>query len=138
MSSDFQFYSPAPPKLWREIHLALAEAGQALRPEESPPFALVRRDDEGALIAAASGEIAFSSMHVSHLYVVEQRRGAGLGSSLIRAVETYARARRCERLHLETRSEDALRLYLRLGFEVFGELPRYAGEQSLYFLYKPL
>lgn len=132
------FYSPAPPKLWREIHLALAEAGQAVRPEQSPPFALLQRDDDGALIAAASGEIAFASMHVSHLYVAAARRGAGLGASLLRAVETYARARRCERLHLETRSEDALRLYLRHGFKVFGELPRYAGEQSLYFLNKPL
>lgn len=137
-SDDIQLVAPASAKLWREIHGALVKAGQALGPEDSPPFALVKRDAEGALAAALSGEIAFASLHVSHLFVAERFRGQGLGAHLLRTVETYGRARRCERVHLETRSEDALRFYKREGFTVFGELTRYAGPQSLYFLEKPI
>ncbi|MBX2855327.1 MAG: GNAT family N-acetyltransferase [Rhodobacteraceae bacterium] len=138
MIDDFKLIAPAPPKLWREIHMALAEEGQALRPEESAPFAIIRRDGEGRLTAAASGEISFRSLHISHLFVASPLRRRGVGASLLSAVEAYSRARQCERLHLETRSGDALRFYRRHGFEIFGELPRYAGEQSLYFLQKRL
>lgn len=138
IAGDFDFHAPAPSKLWREIHLALADAGQTLRPGEAPPFAIVRRDPQGGLVAAASGEISFTSLHVSHLFVAEPARGRGMGTALLKILEAYGRARKCDRIHLETRSEDALRLYLRRGYRVFGELPRYAGAQSLYFLEKTL
>lgn len=138
MSREFKLHAPASWRLWREIHAELVKEGQALPPDQSPPFAIVRRDASGALLAAASGEIAFTSMHISHLFVAATERRRGLGSTLLEAAETYAKARRCTRVHLETRSEDALRFYEDRGYAKFGELSRYAGAQSLYFLEKAL
>lgn len=77
-------------------------------------------------------------MHISHLFVAASARRQGLGSLLLETVETYARARRCGRVHLETRSDDALRFYEKRGYARFGELSRYAGAQSLYFLEKSI
>lgn len=138
LSKEFRLHAPASWRLWREIHTELVREGQALAPDQSPPFAIVRRHPSGALIAAVSGEIAFKSMHISHLFVAPAERGKGVGATLLATAETYARARRCERVHLETRSEAARGFYEKQGYAPFGELSRYAGDQSLYFLEKAL
>jgi len=131
-------FDPAPASLIAAIHERLAEAGQALREDEMRPFAFSVRGSSGRLIAGCKGEIAFRSVHVSEIWVSESDRGNGLGGRLLDAAEDLARECGCIRIHLETRNERARRLYERLGFQVFGELPEYEGTNSFYYLEKRL
>lgn len=131
-------HSPAPLPLWSEIHYALAETGQTIRPEEMAAFALVRRDEAGALCAALAGEVVLEALHISHLWTDESLRGCGLAAELLRIAETQGRDQGARRAHLETRSEAARRFYEKRGYRICGEMKRYLGEQSLYFMEKPL
>ena len=133
---EIETHHPAPDDLADAIHDRLVEAGQALHPSAMPSFAVSARDEKGALVGAGKGEIAFRSAHLSELWVAEAARGAGLGSRLIEAAEALAREQGCHRLHLETRSSAARRLYERLGYRVFGLLPDYDGAEPFCYLVK--
>lgn len=127
---------PAPPERAAELHERLADAGQALREDETTTFFLAATGPEGALEGACKGEIAFRSAHVSELWVNADLRGRGLGRKLLAEAEALAKERGCDRLHLETRNPKARRLYERLGYRVFGELPRYDGDAPFCYLSK--
>ena len=131
-------YLPAPDDMARELHLRLAEAGQALREQEMPSFFLAALSDDEQLLAGCKGEIAFKAAHVSELWVSHAHRGRGLGSQLLNEAESLAKDQGCNRIHLETRNLRAKALYERLGFRVFGELPEYEGSNPLCFLEKPI
>ena len=127
---------PAERALLDAIHDRLAEAGQSLTDAEMPRFTLAAHRD-GRLVAGGTGEIAFRSLHLSELWVDESLRGQGMGSRLIERAEALAAERGCDRVHLETRSEAARRLYERLGYRVFGQLDGYAPDGTpLYYLEK--
>lgn len=133
-----RFLTPAPPTLHDELRRALAATGESLAEDAILRFCLDARDGHGALVGACAGSIAFVSAHISELWVDERQRGRGIGGALLRAVEDEALQRRCTRVHLETRSEAARRLYERRGYRAFGELDNYAGARSLYYLEKRL
>ena len=61
-----------------------------------------------------------------------------LGSRLLVAGEELGRARGCHGAHLTTYSFQAPGFYERHGYERFGELRDYPGDQSMVFLRKPL
>jgi GNAT superfamily N-acetyltransferase len=75
-----------------------------------------------ALCVGFSLEFRGRDAFVDELYVIPERRGAGLGRALLRAVEAEARRSGVRRLHLEVeRGNDAARrLYLREGFAALG------------------
>ena len=129
---------PPTASLAAELHDRLVESGQTLPESELSPFLLVVESDAGDLDAACKGEIAFGSARISELWVSEARRGEGIGHALLEEAERLARENGCGRIHLETRSEGARRLYERVGYRVFGELSNYEGAQSFYYLEKPL
>ncbi|MDJ0944920.1 MAG: GNAT family N-acetyltransferase [Kiloniellales bacterium] len=131
-------YLPAPEDMAEELHLRLAEAGQALQDHEMPTFFLAALSDDEELLAGCKGEIAFKAAHVSELWVAHSHRGQGLGSRLLSQAETLAKDRGCNRIHLETRNPKARSLYEKLGFRIFGELPEYEGGNPLCFLEKPI
>lgn len=67
---------------------------------------------------------------VARLYSIASKpeaRGKGVGSALIAAVEGAARARHCQSLRLEVRTDNltAIRLYERLGYRQIGRYARY-------------
>ena len=140
VESRLEIVRQTPPTVSRaaELHDRLVESGQTLPASDLSTFLLVIESDTGDLDAACKGEIAFRSARISELWVAETRRGEGLGSALLEEAEKLAMENGCDRIHLETRSEAARRLYERTGYRVFGELPNYEGAQSFYYLEKSL
>ncbi|MEL7255711.1 MAG: GNAT family N-acetyltransferase [Pseudomonadota bacterium] len=115
---------------------ALAEAGQTLTADALAPFMFYMRDEAGTFLAGCKGEIAFRSAHVGELWVHSDLRGQGIGRALLQKAEDHARTQGCIRIHIETRNERARALYEACGFRVFGQLDRYEGENSYYYLEK--
>ena len=75
---------------------------------------------------------------VETLWVRANPRGERLGSRLLVAGEELGRARGCHGAHLTTYSFQAPGFYERHGYERFGELHDYPGDQSMVFLRKKL
>ena len=76
----------------------LAEFGNDAGPEK--PFAIVARR-LGLIVGIATGEILASRVaHLSELLVGQGERGTGVGSQLLKKVESLARERDCTRITL--------------------------------------
>ncbi len=106
---------------------ALRSALEALLADPRAGFVLLAREDGRALGYAAacfgfSIEFRGRDAFVDELYVAPERRGAGLGRALLRALEGEARAAGVGQLHLEVERENgaARRLYVQEGFASTG------------------
>ena len=84
----------------------------------------VLEDGRGRVCACVAADFPVDGVAELHrLYVRPDRRGRGLGSSLVRRVERHARERGAGRMFFwsDTRFTDAHRLYGRLGYARTGE-----------------
>lgn len=72
------------------------------------------------------------------LYIPDTLRGTGLAGKLLSKAEEEARARGCRGAWIDTFSPQALRAYLRQGYEVFGELQDFPEGRTRSFLRKNL
>ena len=93
---------------------------------------------DGALQGGLVGETGRGMFHVDLLWVRPERRGAGLGSSLLGLAEAEARARGCAGVWLDTFDFQARPFYERHGYTVLGELGGFANGRIRYFMSKAL
>jgi GNAT superfamily N-acetyltransferase len=106
---------------------ALREAVAALLRDPGAGRILLAREGAraigyGALCFGFSIEFRGRDAFVDELYVVPEKRGAGLGRALLRALEGEARASGVRKLHLEVEQHNpgARRLYVAEGFAANG------------------
>ena len=102
------------------------------------PLAVLARDDEGELIGGAYGFVNWQWIQISLLWVSEDHRGDGLGSTILNAIEDAVRERGCSNAHLDTFSFQARPFYEQHGYEIFAEIDGYPSGHSRYFLRKKL
>jgi GNAT superfamily N-acetyltransferase len=105
-------------------------------PHQSRRFALRVTDDAGALVAGLIGVISWEWLFIEALWVGDSLRGQGVGRHLMQVAEAHARENGCHSAWLDT--FQGRPFYEALGYEVFGELDRFPGAQSRYFMRRKL
>jgi GNAT superfamily N-acetyltransferase len=96
------------------------------------------RDENGVIVGGLLAETLWQWLHIDILWLEEKYRNQGLGRKLMLAAEQKAIERGCQFAFLDTWEFQAKEFYLKLGYEVFGELPNFPNSHSRYFLKKTL
>lgn len=102
------------------------------------PISVFVRDDKWQVIGGAICSVYWNAFSVNILWLPENVRRGGLGTQILMHCETAARQHRCDFMHVDTMSFQALDFYRKFGFELFGTLPGYRGDIKRYYLHKPL
>jgi GNAT superfamily N-acetyltransferase len=102
-------------------------------------LAIAIRDPEShEPVGGLCGRTAGGWLAIELIFVPEAFRGMGLATRLIVMAEEEARRRNCHSAWLDTMNPQAMTLYRRLGYEVFGELKDYPTGFNRFFLQKKL
>jgi ribosomal protein S18 acetylase RimI-like enzyme len=98
----------------------------------------IRNPNSGEPVGGLCARTAGGWLAIELIFVPEAFRGMGLATKLIAMAEGEAKRRDCHSAWLDTMNPQALTLYRRLGYEVFGELKDYPVGSSRFFLQKKL
>jgi len=94
---------------------------------------IILRDTDRRIYAGLTGHTWGGVAEVRFLWVDEPRRHTGIGSRLLRAAESEARARGCRKIVLSTHSFQAPDFYGKRGYSVAGEFSEYPrGHRSIF------
>jgi ribosomal protein S18 acetylase RimI-like enzyme len=94
--------------------------------------------ERGKIVGGLVAETFFGWMFVSLLWVSEQHRGKGWGSSLMRAAEAEARDRGVRNVYLDSFSFRAPAFYAKLGYREFGRLKDFPAGHDRVWMTKAL
>ena len=107
--------------------------------KESPIFKNFIIKDNEEIIAGIKAEIYhWGILYIDVLYVDERYRGKGLGSALLKKVETEAKQTEVTLIHFDTFDFQAKDFYLKHGYEIFGILEDCPPGHKRYYLKKNL
>ena len=120
----------------QDVAGALAAFNRArLGPSQQRDLAVsLYRDDD--FLGGLAGYTAWDWLFVKWLWIREDARGAGLGARALEAAENEAKKRGCRAAWLDTVNPAARALYVRSGYETFGELADFHAGQTRYFMQK--
>lgn len=102
------------------------------------PLCLVEHDTDGSIIGGLIGGTYWGWMYVDILWIHENHRRKGIGSTLLAEAEKEAVRRGCHHVHLDTMSWQAPDFYKKHGYEVIGILPDIPEGNQKYLLQKTL
>jgi GNAT superfamily N-acetyltransferase len=105
---------------------------------ERRPLGVVARDPNGRVAGGLVGEVNLGWLFVSALWVDEDIRDTGVGSSLLQKAEDEARQIGCVGVYLDTYSFQARPFYEKLGYQLFGQLADCPPTETKFYLYKRL
>ena len=106
-------------------------------PADRRPLAVLV-DAGGSNIAGLSGYTAWGWLYVQWLWIAEPHRGQGLAARMLQRAETEARRRGCHGAYIDTFNPQALHVYQKAGYAVFGTLPDFPPGRTRSFLAKDL
>jgi GNAT superfamily N-acetyltransferase len=95
-------------------------------------------ESEGRLLAGLAGYTAWGWLYVQWLWIATEQRGQGWAGQLLQAAEAEARARNCHGAYIDTFNPQALHVYQKAGYAVFGTLPDFPPGRVRSFLSKSL
>src|SRR5437660_1555654 len=94
----------------------------AAGPLRTRDVAFTVRDDHKAMIAGLTAEIFWNALYLHLLWVDEEYRHQGYGSSLLHRAEELAVENSCDFVYLDTFEFQAPAFYARYGYSIIGEL----------------
>jgi GNAT superfamily N-acetyltransferase len=103
-------------------------------PFESEGFGIIAKDEKGEVAGAVSAKTEWEWVFVKYLWVREDLRREGLGSRLMKGIIQESNNRGRFKYYLSTFEFQAPEFYKKLGFEIFGTLPKVSGEYDSYYL----
>ncbi len=136
--ADITFHSdeaPAGELAQGVIRNLVAYNGQVAPPENRMALAVYATTGE-RLVGGVVGFTHWHWLFVSHLWVADDERHAGLGTQLMTRIEQIAMRDGAVGAHLDTFDFQALPFYERIGYEVFGTLHDYPPGFNRNFLTK--
>lgn len=107
-------------------------------PSDRQPLAVLIRDTDGKVTGGLSGFTAWGWLFTQMLYIPDTLRGTGIARKILAKAEDEAKARGCRGAWIDTFNPQALRAYLRQGYEIFGELEDFPEGRTRSFLRKNL
>jgi len=105
---------------------------------KTEPFALMVKDERGAILGGLYGRVTLRWMFIDLLSVPEQVRGQGIGSKLMAQAQALATEKNCLGIWLDTFDFQAPGFYQKLGFSQFGEIVDYPPGHKRHFFQKRL
>jgi len=105
-------------------------------------FVLAAKDESGAIVGGLIASTSYGWALIKVLWVSKKVRQRGLGGSLMERGEQKAKELGCHAAWLDTSNPKAKDFYLKLGYEVFGELAnseeQFPPEHQRWFMRKGL
>lgn len=77
-------------------------------------------DEDDTIVGSVRAHLADGTLHIGKLIVRPDLQGQGIGTKLLQAIERVCPCKRCE-LFTSSKSIRNIRLYERLGYQVFDE-----------------
>ena len=111
---------------------------EAVGDDSHTPLNIVEYDENGTIIGGILGGTYWGWLYVDILWVAENRRRQGIGSTLLQKAEQEAIRRGCHHVHLDTMSWQAPTFYQKHGYEILGVLPDIPKGNQKYLLIKSL
>lgn len=109
-------------------------------PQQETTFIFVNRviksKDDTVLAGINSIIYSWNCLYVDILWVKEEARGLGYGSALLKEVESIAKEKGCNLVHLDTFDFQAKDFYLKQGYEIFGVLDNCPTDHKRYYMKK--
>ncbi|NTF32592.1 GNAT family N-acetyltransferase [Rhizobium skierniewicense] len=105
-------------------------------PSDWQELTISLRDEAGKVTGGLCGHTARGWLYTSLLFIPEDIRGQGLGARLLAMAEDEARKRGCKGAYIDTMSQDALAVYQKCGYEIFGQIEDFSDTVSLSYLKK--
>ena len=102
------------------------------------PLNLILKDEIGHFIGGLSASTYWEWLEITNLYIPEEFRGRGIGTSLLQTAETIAIQRGCKRCFLTTFEFQARIFYEKHGYIVAGKLEDYPPGSVYYWMRKKL
>jgi GNAT superfamily N-acetyltransferase len=102
------------------------------------PVGFFLKNERGEYLGGVTGYTWGSWLQVRFLWVATDSRRRGNATRLLDAAEDFAREHGCAWATLETHTFQALALYQKRGYVVFGQLDDYPPGHKKYFLRKAL
>lgn len=91
------------------------------------------RDDQSTVIGGVVGEAYWGWVNFTTVWVHPDHRRQGIASRMLQHAEAEAARLGCTQAYLDTFTFQSPELYLRAGYEVFGQLDNFpAGAQRLF------
>ena len=98
----------------------------------------VLQDTNGKVVGGVLAEVYWNWLYIDLLWVDEDLRRNGYGTSLMSRMEEEARQLGAKNAYLDTFSFQAPEFYENLGYQSFGELGDFPEGQMRYFMRKEL
>jgi GNAT superfamily N-acetyltransferase len=113
-------------------------AAQGFRADPKPIGILLRDPSSSETIGGLWGRTSYDWLIIEFLAIPESLRGMRVGAELIARAEKVARERDCVGIWLSTLEFQAPGFYLKLGFEVAGEIEDSPRGRKRFFMRKRL